>query len=70
MFVYAGKKLFCGKELQQTEKDKRLCKKYNEQDRLDALAVLWIESEITVSLNYGSIIQNFADIKVRKKKIH
>lgn len=38
-----------------------------EQDRLDALAVLCVESEITVSLNYDSIIQNFADMKVRKK---
>ena len=41
-----------------------------DQDRLGALAFLCIESEITVSLNYGCTIQNFADMKVQKKKFH
>jgi uncharacterized membrane protein YgaE (UPF0421/DUF939 family) len=40
-----------------------------EQDRLQALAILCIESEIALSLDYELIIDKFAESKARKKKI-
>ena len=40
-----------------------------EQDRLNSLAILAIENDITQSLNYDHVINLFAEKKARRKKI-
>lgn len=37
------------------------------QARLDGLSLLTIESEVTLSLNFDSVIETFAKKKARKK---
>ncbi len=59
--VFNGKDFFC------IEENKRLFEDNTKQDRMQALAVLCIESEIALSLYYDLIINKFVECKARKK---
>ncbi len=67
MFVYPSNQLFSRKDFLCIEENKRLFEKKTEQDRLQALAVLCIKSEIALLPDYDLIINKFVECKLQKK---
>ncbi len=67
MFVYPSNHPFRGNDFFCIEEKKDYLRNKTKQDRLQVLAVLCIESEITFSLDYDLIVNKFVECKKRKK---